>query len=97
MLYLFALVNGFAYGGFSPSITALFGDTFGLRKIGAILGVLELGVCFGAGIGPAIGGLIFDISNSYTGAFLIGASGLLVSILLIALVRRETNRNSEGV
>ena len=90
MLYLFALVYGFAYGGLTPPLTALIGDTFGLRNIGIILGVLEIGWGVGAAIGPAIGGLIFDVSNSYSVAFLIGAVAMLMVTLLIALTRRET-------
>jgi len=93
MLYLFALVFGFAYSGFSSSMGALIGDTFGLGKIGAIFGVLEIGFGIGAAIGSAIGGLIFDVSNSYSVAFLMGAVAMLISTLLIALIRKETNRN----
>lgn len=91
MLYLFALVYGFAYGGLTPPVTALIGDAFGLRNIGLILGVLEVGWGIGAAIGPAIGGLIFDVSNSYSIAFLIGAAAMLIVTLLIPLIRRETS------
>ncbi len=90
MLYLFALVFGFAYGGFGSSMGALVGDTFGLGKIGAIFGVLEIGFGIGAAIGPAIGGLIFDVSNSYSVAFLMGAVAMVLATLLIALIRKET-------
>ena len=93
MLYLFALVYGFAYNGLAASMGALIGDTFGLGKIGAIFGVLEISWGIGAAIGPAIGGLIFDLSNSYSIAFLIGALAMLVATLLVALIRRETGRN----
>ena len=89
MLYLFALVYGFAYGGISPVITALIGDTLGVRNIGVILGMLEIGWGIGAAIGPAMGGLIFDISNSYSVAFFIGAVAMLIVTLLIALTRQE--------
>jgi len=95
MFYLFALVYGFAYGGISPSLAALIGDTFGIDRIGAILGVLEVGFGVGAAIGPVMGGFIFDARNSYSMAFLIGAVVMLISTLLIALIRRETNRNFE--
>ena len=93
MLYLFALVFGFAFGGMSPGLAALIGDTFGLRNIGSILGVLEVGFGTGGAIGPVIGGLIFDVNNSYTVAFLIGALVIFISTLLIALIRQETDRN----
>ena len=93
MLYVFALVYGFAYSGQSLVVAALVSDTFGLGRIGAIMGVLEIGFGVGAAIGPAIGGLIFDVSNSYFTAFLLGAVAMLVVALLMALIRRETNRN----
>ena len=90
MLYLFALVFGFAYSGFSSSMGALIGDTFGLRKIGAIFGVLEIGFGIGAAIGSTVGGIIFDVSNSYSVAFLMAAIAMLITALLIVLVRRES-------
>jgi len=96
MFYLFALVYGFAFGGMSPVMAALIGDTFGLGRIGAILGMLEVGFGIGAAIGPAVGGFIFDVSNSYFLAFLLGAAVMLVATLLIALIRRETNKNLTG-
>ena len=96
MLYLFALVFGFAYNGLSSSMGALIGDIFGLGKIGAIFGVLEIAWGIGAAIGPAVGGLIFDISNSYSIAFLMGAGAMLISTLLIALIRKESIGNLTG-
>lgn len=93
MFYLFAVVFGFAYSGSGSSMAAIIGDTFGLGQIGAIFGLLEVGFGVGAAIGPAMGGLIFDISHSYTIAFLIGAVVMLVATLLVTLIRRETNTN----
>lgn len=95
MLYLFALAYGFAFGGMSPVMAALIGDTFGLGRIGAIFGLLEIGFGVGAAIGPVMGGLIFDVSGSYSLAFLLGAVAMLIVTLLISLIRRETNTNFE--
>ncbi|GAI10456.1 unnamed protein product [marine sediment metagenome] len=89
MLYLFALFYGLAYGGIGPSIAALIGDTFGLRSMGAILGALDIGFGVGGALGSAIGGLIFDATNSYFMAFLLGAVVMFISALLIAVIRRE--------
>ena len=91
MLYLFALVYGFSRGGLIPSMMALVGDTFGMRSIGTIFGVLEIGGGIGSAIGPMIGGFIFDINGSYSVAFLFGAVAMAVVTLLIALIRRETS------
>ena len=94
MLFLFAIVYGTAYGGLTPPITALIGDTLGLRNIGVILGVLEIGWGIGAALGPAMGGLIFDYSSNYSAAFLIEAFSMLIVCLLIASIRREMGGNS---
>ena len=90
MLCLFAIVYGLASGGLLSSITALLGDTFGLNRIDSILGVLGFGWAVGAATGPVIGGLIFDVSNSYSLAFLLGAVAMAIIALFIPLIRRET-------
>ncbi|MFC2044071.1 MFS transporter [Chloroflexota bacterium] len=90
MLYLFGLVHGFTLGGFGTSMLVLIGRTFGLEDIGKILGVLEIGIYVGGIIGPFIGGLIFDVSNSYTLAFLIMAGLILVRITLVLLIGQIT-------
>lgn len=95
MLYLFALVYGFAFGGLAPVVTALIGDIFGLRNIGMILGVLDCGWGGGAAIGSAMGGLIFDVTNSYFMAWVLGAVAMLIVILFIAPIKRDTYRTFE--
>ncbi len=90
MLYLFGLVHGFTFGGFGTAITVLIGRTFGLDDIGKVLGVLEIGIFIGAAIGPFLGGLIFDVSNSYSLAFLIMVGTILARILLVIVIRQET-------
>jgi len=95
MLYLFALVYGFTFGGTSPVMAALVSDTFGLGRIGAIFGLLEISFGVGAAIGPLMGGLIFEARGSYSLAFLLVAATMLIVTLLISLIRQETNRNFE--
>jgi MFS family permease len=90
MLYMFAVLFGLAWGGIVPTMGALIGDTFGLGRLGSILGVTDVGFGMGAAIGPLAGGLIFDTTQSYLLAFLLGAAAMLIGILLIALVRRES-------
>jgi len=93
MLYLFGVVCGFSFGGLDPGITALIGDTFGLRSIGVIMGTLSAAWGIGSAIGPAVGGFVFDVSKSYSMAFLAGALAMLIVALLIALIKKETKRN----
>ena len=92
MFYLFALAFGFTWGGMAPTMAALCGDTFGIGKIGAILGVMDAGFSVGAAIGPIIGGHIFDVSQSYFMAFLCGAVVMLMATLLVTLIRREQEK-----
>ena len=94
MFYVFALIYGFAYSGFSSSMGALIGDVFGLARIGATLGVLEIAWAMGAATGPVLGGLVFDTSGSYFTAFIIAALSMSGVSLITALIRQETNRNS---
>jgi MFS family permease len=93
MLCLFGVVCGFSFGGLDPAITALIGDIFGLRSIGIIMGTLNVAWGIGSAIGPAAGGFIFDVSESYFVAFLAGALAMLIVALLVPLTRRETKRN----
>jgi MFS family permease len=88
MFYVFAIVFGFFWGGLSTMITALIGDVFGTRSIGAVMGVMAAGWSLGAAIGPAMGGLIFDASGNYSMAFLWGAGAMFFATLLMALVKR---------
>jgi OFA family oxalate/formate antiporter-like MFS transporter len=89
MLYMFSFMFGLAWGGIVPAMGALIVNTFGLGKLGSILGVIDVGFGIGAAIGPVIGGLIFDIMHSYLLAFLLAAVTMLIGIVFIALVRRE--------
>lgn len=86
MLYVFAIAFGFLWGGFGVLTTALIGDVFGMRSIGAIMGMMSAGWALGAASGPAIGGYIFDVSGTYFMAFAAGAVAILLAALLVALV-----------
>jgi len=96
MFYLFALAFGLGWGGMGPAMAALIGDTFGLGKIGAILGVLDAGFGVGAAIGPVVGGRVYDVTQSYFLAFLFGVIVILSATLFVILVGREANRNFTG-
>ena len=88
MIYTFAVVYGFLWGGAGVIITAFIGDIFGTRMLGVIMGMMSAGWALGAAIGPAIGGYIFDISGNYFIAFLACAIALLAAAFLLSLMRR---------
>jgi MFS family permease len=97
MFYVFAVLYGLGNGGLFSGVTSLLGDTFGLDRLGAILGLLEIGWGVGAGIGPLIGGLIYDISSSYSLAFILGAASMaVISFLVVMLQPAPTHRNEQA-
>jgi MFS family permease len=88
MLYIFAITYGFLWGGSGTIITSLIGDVFGMRSLGAIMGVMTAGWALGAAVGPAMGGYIFDMSDNYFAAFATAAAATLISALFVALIRK---------
>jgi len=93
MLYVFAFILGLSWGGMGPTLGAFIGEVFGIVKIGAILGFLEIGFGSGAAIGPAIGGYIFDLRDNYMSGFILGILMNLIAMYLVMHIRRETREN----
>jgi MFS family permease len=89
MFYVFAIVFGTSWGGLSTIVTVLIGDVFGMRSIGAIMGVMSAGWSLGAASGPAIGGFTFDAFGNYFTAFSLGAGAMFIATLLVVLVKGD--------
>jgi MFS family permease len=90
MLYIFAVVFGFTFGGLSNLMATMIGNTFGTANLGSITGTLVVGFTIGATIGPALGGIIFDSTDSYLLSFLIGAMSAAMAVLFMALTKPES-------
>lgn len=85
-LFGFALLYGFAHGGFFTIVSPTLAEYFGMRAIGTIFGtVVFFGTLSGAA-GPLVAGWIFDSQGSYDRAFLLlaalAAIGLLMTLRL---------------
>lgn len=87
MFYMFAVVFGFSFGGISPPIAAFIGETFGLRHLGAIMGIVEIGFTAGSAFGPLFAGYVFDASGNYVFAFLSGTIAMVLVAALICFLR----------
>jgi MFS family permease len=87
MLYLFAAIWGFGYGGWAPLMTALTAELFGLRRMGSILGMVSVSFGIGGIAGPAIAGYISTATGSYSTAWLIGAIGMFLAAMIIPLLK----------
>lgn len=87
MFYIFAVLFGLMWGGIGAVMTALVGDVFGLSRIGMIMGITASMWALGAAVGPALGGIIYDVSGYYATAFIVGAAGLLIAVALLTKIK----------
>jgi MFS family permease len=90
-----------AFGaGFAASdtmVAKVIPEVFGLRAIGAIMGVLTLGWRLGAALGPAAAGFLYDLTGSYTVPFGAAPVAVLMSwALFIVGTRERPRRPSSG-
>src|SRR5436309_2717143 len=76
---------GVGFAASDTMITKVIPDVFGMRALGAIMGVLTLGWRAGAALGPATAGFLYDLTGSYTVPFGAAPVAVLVSWGLFAL------------
>lgn len=57
------------------------GESLGVRRLGSILGLEALFTTFGFAAGPAIAGRIFDVTGSYSGAWVLFVGMAIVSAI----------------
>ncbi len=91
ILYLFAIVFGFGYGGLTSLISPTVAELFGMSSHGVILGAVFFGWSIGEAIGPVLAGRIFDITGSYQPAFWVCAALSIIAIILALFLRPITN------
>jgi len=87
MFYVFAVIFGFANGGFTTLFPVITAELFGLASLGAIIGGFVIFATLGEALGAPVSGTIFDITGSYRVAFLtcIGTSTVAVIISVVLL------------
>ncbi len=83
---------GIGFAASDTMIVRVMPDVFGMRAIGAIMGVLSFGWRFGAALGPSAAGFLYDVTGSYTVAFGAAPCAGLLSWAFFALAtsRRRT-------
>jgi len=87
MLYLFAVVFGFAHGGTATAHAPVVARLFGLNSLGSIFGLATLGFTLGGAAGPVMTGYIFDLTGSYKLAFISCAVIGFIGLVLAAILR----------
>ena len=63
-------------------------DLFGLRALGAIMGMLTLGWRCGAATGPAVAGFLYDVTGTYAVPFWAAPGVVVVSAVMFTLATR---------
>jgi len=84
--YIWAILFGIGFGGPMPVYAMLFREYFGMRSIGAILGVFFMIAGLGMGSGGLMGGVFHDLFGSYTVPFFTSSgTGLMAAVLALTL------------
>ena len=87
MLYLFAAMFGFVFGGLIIQFPLITAERFGLTSHGAIFGIVSFIAIIGGALGPVSVGHIFDITGSYQLGFFIGVAASAIGFMLALLSR----------
>jgi len=90
---VFAVLFGFAYGAEIPMIPLLIGQHFGIRNMATLIGViLFIGNIFG-GMGPLMGGMIYDLTSHYQYAFAAGLAATMLALIAAGIFKMNTKRH----
>lgn len=88
VMVVFTIVMGLAYGGMIALSPAVVAELFGVRGLGAMLGVLYTSSAISALTGTPLAGFVIDRTGSYLwAAGLAGAAGVIGFLVLLPLGR----------
>ena len=91
-LFVFALVFGFGYGSITALMPYLLADRFGRHILGASYGMQVFFVMATGGTsGPMIAGYIYDLTGSYTNAWLLNLAVLVIVTFLILTLKTKAD------
>jgi MFS family permease len=85
MLLASVALFGAGFAATDTMVVKVVPDLFGMRALGAIMGVLTLGWRCGAALGPAAAGFLHDLTGSYAIAFGAAPLAVVASAVLFAL------------
>jgi len=71
MLFLFAVIYGFAHGGFFTVMSPMVAEFFGTGSHGVLFGIVLASGTMGGAAGPLMAGYTFDVTGSYRTAFIV--------------------------
>jgi sugar phosphate permease len=96
MLFVYALLFGFGYGSMTALMPFLLADRFGRHILGASYGMQVFFVmAIGGASGPMITGYIYDLTGSYTDAWILNLA-LLLFVTFLILTLKKPGKVSSG-
>jgi MFS family permease len=87
MLFLFAVIYGFAHGGFFTVVSPTLAELFGTGSHGLLFGIVLFSGTIGGAAGPLLAGYIFDKTTDYQIIFVVLTVLAVVGFLLITLLK----------
>lgn len=87
MLAVYAVSDGFARGGNFVVISPLMAEMFGTRAHGALFGLATFIGTIGGAVGPLLAGRLFDLTLSYSSAFIVLSVLMGVGLVATLLLR----------
>ena len=94
MFYVFAVIFGFANGGFTTLFPVVTAELFGLASLGAIIGGFVIFATLGEALGAPVSGTIFDVTGSYRLAFLTCIGTSTVAVIISVFLLRYKGKTS---
>ena len=94
---VYAVVYGFVYGIYIPTVAGFVGVTFGRKEMPACWGMISLiGMAGGAGLGPYIAGALRDATGSYFVAIWLATAFYVVAAVFVNIVQQPTREEVWG-
>ncbi|MDG4894158.1 MFS transporter [Mesorhizobium sp. WSM4976] len=92
-LYVVSLVFGLSQGGIVPCYAIIVREYMPAKEAGQRVGIVIMATIFGMAIGGWMSGWIYDLTGSYSAAFLNGIAWNLLNILVMLLVFWKARRS----
>ena len=89
MLFVFAVIYGFAHGGFFTVMSPLIAERFGTDSLGQLFGIVLFVGTLGGTVGPTLSGYIFDFTGSYQASFAMLTGIAILGLVLILMLSKK--------
>jgi len=95
-LYLISALFGLFQGGIVPSYAIIVREHFAPSEAGARVGTVLMFTMLGMALGGWLSGKVFDLTGSYTAAFVNGIAWNLLNLAVVLVLMRRARRVAAG-